>query len=482
MTRRALIRSAGSWVVAGAPATNIPPVAGFTAVQGTGNTWAFDGASSSVDPDGIIVSWAWTFGDGATASKSQASHTYASAGPWTVTLTVTDNQGATSSTSSTVTAAAAFAIGVVKPSATNTGAGMIRSYPTGAGGTLNGTQTITGTTVLQGKTINGNVVMGGNAQLLDCIVNGVVSMQAGAGSPLIENNVIWGDGVSTTSAHSYIVNTSGASGQVRVRFNTLRWRVNTTQVGGVGSRNVLAEYNDISRVVDCFDIDGGTMNPTTGDSNTIIRGNYCHEMLFYCPANDTAHKPSGKGVLISGTSLVYNGPWTEVLDDAQATAAGLTSGAGTYYQPMNHNDIVQMTGGAKNVLIQGNTMQANWARDITSGALPFYTPDVGTGTTVTYIQLSVLMLNGCVGLKVYDNWCDYGQYNFNLATTVSTQSGDFRRNKFGRSMAPYGLSSHVPYTIVSNGGAQWQTHRGTSDANVYEDDGTEIAVQGAVVN
>ena len=65
---------------------------------------AFDG-SDSMDPDGVIVNYAWTFGDGATASGVAPSHTYASSGAYTVTLTVTDKRGSTDTASTTATIA-----------------------------------------------------------------------------------------------------------------------------------------------------------------------------------------------------------------------------------------------------------------------------------------------------------------------------------------------------------------------------------------
>ena len=53
----------------------------------------FTGSESS-DPDGTIVSYAWTFGDGGTSSLPDPTHTYSVPGTYSVSLTVTDNLGA----------------------------------------------------------------------------------------------------------------------------------------------------------------------------------------------------------------------------------------------------------------------------------------------------------------------------------------------------------------------------------------------------
>src|SRR5712692_4823933 len=90
-------------VVATQP-TDLPPVASFTVTGNntvTGSTVSFNGGASS-DPDGTVVSYAWTFGDGGTGTGVTATHVYTTAGTFTVTLTVTDNSGSTGSASAKV--------------------------------------------------------------------------------------------------------------------------------------------------------------------------------------------------------------------------------------------------------------------------------------------------------------------------------------------------------------------------------------------
>jgi PKD repeat protein len=95
-------------LVVPAGGANQPPVARATATPTSGVAplaVSFNGTTSS-DPDGSIVSYAWIFGDGATGSGATTSHTYAAAGAYTAQLTVTDNQGATGSTTVAITVSA----------------------------------------------------------------------------------------------------------------------------------------------------------------------------------------------------------------------------------------------------------------------------------------------------------------------------------------------------------------------------------------
>ena len=88
-----------------------PPTAEFTYAPeepDAGNAVFFDG-SSSVDPDGEIVSYAWDFdGDGKTdATGKTASYVFAASGSHEVSLTVTDNDGNTDTVTKTIEVAPA---------------------------------------------------------------------------------------------------------------------------------------------------------------------------------------------------------------------------------------------------------------------------------------------------------------------------------------------------------------------------------------
>ena len=87
------------------------PIAAFTFTPSApvaGSLASFD-ASSSTDPDGTIVQYAWDFGDETSGSDTPLTHAYAAAGTYTVTLTVTDDAGASDSVSLEIT------VGVPQP-------------------------------------------------------------------------------------------------------------------------------------------------------------------------------------------------------------------------------------------------------------------------------------------------------------------------------------------------------------------------------
>jgi PKD repeat protein len=88
-----------------APVNHAPTAdAGGPYAAAEGNILTFDGTRST-DPDGDLLTYAWTFGDGVTATGARPTHSYADNGTYTITLVVTDTEGASAqaTTSATIT-------------------------------------------------------------------------------------------------------------------------------------------------------------------------------------------------------------------------------------------------------------------------------------------------------------------------------------------------------------------------------------------
>lgn len=114
--------------------TNMPPVAIATATPTSGEaplTVSFDG-TSSLDPDGDVITWSWEFGDGQTAEGATTHHTYVTPAHFVAVLTVRDERGAASSVSLTVnvalTAGEGLAACTPAVSSTDPASGVYRAW------------------------------------------------------------------------------------------------------------------------------------------------------------------------------------------------------------------------------------------------------------------------------------------------------------------------------------------------------------------
>lgn len=409
MTRVTFLRIGGTWTVSGAPGSG--PVAAFTATAGNGTVWLFD-ASGSASGRGSISSYQWNFGDGTTGSGVSVSHSF-TAGTFAVTLTVTDSSGASAQSSTTISPDG-FVLGTTQPDSSSVGAGIVRAYPTGSGSTLNGNQTVTGANVLRNATVNGDVTLSGTAQLLDCVVHGRVLCN-GSGN-VVENNLVdfitgsdYGASAGATGGDVWGIFCTSATGQAQVRFNTIRGRVTSYKINGIGARNFYAYRNDISGVVDGMSVYCASSTSTT--VNTKIEGNYIHDLQYYSP--DPNH------------------------------AANATEPSST------HNDGIQFQGNTDLVSVKGNMIDGNWSSQ------------VGTNVTnksqfqiPTWHQLSAIMLTpnvspSCV-INFDSNWFADGVYTVN-GGAASSGNFTFSNNRFGAGYTGRHWVINPSATLVQSG-------------------------------
>ena len=89
-----------SYLLSGCSSFNAAPAASFRRSPQAGNAplSVFFDASTSADPDGTIVTFAWRYGDGGVGDGVTTTHTYTSAGLYETELSVTDDQGGTGTT------------------------------------------------------------------------------------------------------------------------------------------------------------------------------------------------------------------------------------------------------------------------------------------------------------------------------------------------------------------------------------------------
>jgi PKD repeat protein len=99
------VREAVLSITAGTP-NQAPTAAVNGPYVGTAGVPVALSAAGSADPDGAIVSYAWTFGDGTTGTGASPSKTWTNAGSYPVELTVTDDKGATGTAQTTATVSA----------------------------------------------------------------------------------------------------------------------------------------------------------------------------------------------------------------------------------------------------------------------------------------------------------------------------------------------------------------------------------------
>jgi hypothetical protein len=307
-----------------------------------------------------------------------------------------DNDGGTTGTVDVN----AFTLGTTKPVANNSGAGILRAYPTGTSGTKSGTQTIGGSTVLSGWVINGDVNISGNAQLLDCVVHGRVLATGSSGNPLVENCVVDGNGDYGASAGNaggdvWLLQSTMTGGYVNFRFNTVKSRTVTYKINGIGYKNFHSYRNDVSQVVD------GSSVTATGASGVLMQGDYIHGLMFVKP--DPNHSD-----------------WT-------------------------HNDCCQVHGGT------GTTWEGvNF--EATVGALHKGNSPYGSLVTGQAIGVTSDVSTASSGLTVKNSWLSGGAHGFIaiVGNNTATNIGTLTNVRFGHDSKSNAcqVSSHLSYTAT----------------------------------
>lgn len=91
-------------VLYGCALLNRDPIASFNATPTTGPSPLLVeiNASSSIDPDGDVLTYAWEFGDGSFGNGMAVMHTYVAEGQYVIRLTATDSQGKHGTTVQTI--------------------------------------------------------------------------------------------------------------------------------------------------------------------------------------------------------------------------------------------------------------------------------------------------------------------------------------------------------------------------------------------
>ncbi len=189
--------------------------------------------------------------------------------------------------------AGSFVLRETKPTATNTGAGIIRPYPT--------------------KVINGNVTLNQTGQVLaDTIVHGQVIITAP--NVLVSNCVV--DGGAPLTGNGWVIQTTGAT-NARIEYTTVRAAKPTYYTHGIGPREYTAYRCDVSGVVDAF-----SAFPKTADNpvHVSIQGCYGHDLAHFSPDpnhtgtdsrthNDVLQSQGGIGVQVIGSNFAaYHDP------------------------------------------------------------------------------------------------------------------------------------------------------------------------------
>jgi hypothetical protein len=328
-----------------------------------------------------------------------------------------------------------FVLMTTIPDATNTGAGVIRPFPTDV---INGDVTALDGEVVKDKIINGKCQIVGSGAFENCWLRGPTNGSVGDQRAILRTNLATGNFTGAVNAQDVdyagaVGSTDSSSGghsarppQPNVRFCTIEPSNPTAWMSAIGDRNYYAYRNKILLTVDGF---AAFSDQTGHKSNTRGEGNYVPLLSQYRP------------------------------DPANGNRAS------------SHNDVVQWQGnlgGPLDSVWLGNYFNARLST--VYGTQPPQVPhDQINGMTISVVSA---VGAGEVNCYVYKNWLLGGVQTFN-GGSPDNAAGEVTviDNLFERpGTNPDGLGPTRALVIHSN------STRITTPANHYIDNGAVVPV------
>lgn len=210
-------------------------------------------------------------------------------------------------------------------------------------------------------------------------------------------------------------------------------------VNGIMGHDFTARRCNFYQVTDCIQIyntnNSYGSTATADDVNVVVEGSYLHDMVYWYPDLNSSH----------------------------------TDGT--------HNDGIQLQAGG-NIKVFGNNIQG------------FRNQNFGTPTGGPYAgnqTVSCMLIKPDVDyidtLNITNNYIDGGAFSININNRASGPTrnlgniGIIKNNKFGHNQRQQGSSYDATYTISMPSNVVCDTGDGTSQQNVYEDDGNPIVVR-----
>jgi hypothetical protein len=184
-----------------------------------------------------------------------------------------------------------FTLGTTIPTAANSGAGVIRAFPTEV---INGDVTVATGTVLADKIINGKVQLVGTGAIENCYLRGPADGSVNDQRAIIRTDSATGNFTGAVDVRD--VNYAGAVGSTdtsvgghsanipvpNVRFCTIEPANPSPWMGGIGNKNYYAYRCKIRETVDGFAVFSGDA-PSGYRSNTRGEGNFVESLAQFRP-------------------------------------------------------------------------------------------------------------------------------------------------------------------------------------------------------